>query len=78
MFRWLGAVGFLLITSACTTISTKTNGETSYRYSAFDFSGKTWALQKKQCEAHGMKPKHIETDCGFFLCISRYVCEGNP
>jgi len=78
MLRWFGGLCFLLVCSACTTNSTGANGEASYRYSAFDFSGKTWALQKQRCEALGMKPKHLDTDCGFFLCTSRYVCITNP
>lgn len=60
---------------ACTTTSTGPDGETRYRYSTFDFSGKSWAVQKQRCEALGMKPKHLDTACGFFLCDSRYACE---
>jgi hypothetical protein len=75
MPRWLFIPGLLLLSSGCTTTGIGTDGETRYRYSAFDFSGKTWALQKKRCEALGMKPKHVDTDCGFLICTSRYICE---
>lgn len=68
---------FLLVfmLSACTTTSNGPDGETRYRYSTFDFSGKSWVAQKQRCETMGMKPKHLESVCGFLLCTSRYTCE---
>jgi len=78
MPKSLFIMGMLLLASGCTTTSPGNRSETLYRYSAFDFSGKTWALQKKQCEALGLKPEHLDTDCGFFICTSRYTCKAAP
>jgi hypothetical protein len=66
---------FALLVAACTTTSVGLDGETRYRYSVFDFSGKSWAMQKQRCEALGMKPKHLDTECGLLLCTSQYTCE---
>ncbi len=68
---------FLLGVLACGCASTHTSpeGVTSYRYSTFDFSGKSWTIQQRRCEAFGMKPRHLGTDCGFWMCTSRYDCE---
>lgn len=68
----------LLVLTGCTTMGQGPEGETRYRYSTFDFSGKSWTLQKERCSAQGMKPKHLDTECGFLLCTSRYSCETNP
>ena len=79
MFMLKAAKGLLLIFAllvvACTTTSVGLDGETRYRYSVFDFSGKSWAMQKQRCEAVGMKPKHLDTECGLLLCTSQYSCE---
>jgi len=74
MLRRYGWVSLILLLTACTTASRGPEGETRYRYSTFDFSGQSWTAQKKQCEGLSMKPKHIDTECGFFFCTSRYVC----
>ncbi|MCX7215620.1 MAG: hypothetical protein NTZ96_04675 [Burkholderiales bacterium] len=66
---------FVLLVAACTTTNVGLDGETRYRYSAFDFSGKSWVMQKQRCEALDMKPKHLDTECGLLLCTSRYGCE---
>lgn len=63
------------VLGACTSVSVGSQGEASYRYSSFDFSGASWASQKKRCEALQMKPRHLATDCGFWTCVSRYDCE---
>jgi hypothetical protein len=63
------------VVAACTTTNVGSDGETRYRYSVFDFSGKSWAMQKQRCEALSMKPKHLDTECGLLLCTSRYGCE---
>ena len=65
----------VVMLSACTSTSSGPDGETRYRYSTFDFSGKSWVAQKQYCETLGMKPKHLDTVCGFLLCTSRYACE---
>jgi hypothetical protein len=65
----------MLLLAACTTTKLGSDGETRYRYSVFDFSGKSWVIQKQRCEALGMKPKHLDTECGFLFCTSRYGCE---
>lgn len=65
----------VLLLAACTTVKLGSDGEARYRYSVFDFSGKSWAMQKQRCEALGMKPKHLDTECGLLLCTSRYGCE---
>jgi hypothetical protein len=56
-------------------MSVQEDGVTSWRYSAFDFSGDSWARQKQRCEALSMKPRHLGTECGFWTCTSRYRCE---
>jgi hypothetical protein len=66
---------FSLLVAACTTTNVGLDGETRYRYSVFDFSGKSWAMQKQRCEVLGMKPKHLDTECGLLLCTSRYGCD---
>lgn len=72
----LAAAGLsLLVLGACASTSTLQDGSTSYRYSTFDFSGDTWAQQKRRCEALSLKPRHLGTDCGFWTCTSRYDCE---
>jgi hypothetical protein len=65
----------MLLLAACTTTKLGSDGETRYSYSMFDFSGKSWEIQKQRCEALGMKPKHLDTECGFLFCTSRYGCE---
>lgn len=64
-----------LLSAACTTTMAGLDGEARYRYSVFDFSGKSWVMQKQRCDALGMKPKYLETECGLLLCTSRYRCE---
>jgi hypothetical protein len=66
---------FALMVAACTTTNISLDGEKRYRYSVFDFSGKSWGMQKQRCETLGMKPKHLDTECGLLLCTSRYSCE---
>jgi hypothetical protein len=66
---------FALMSAACTTTKLGSDGEARYHYSVFDFSGKSWAIQKQRCEALGMKPKHLDTECGLLFCTSRYGCE---
>ena len=79
MFMLKASKGLLvmvaLLVAACTTTNVGSDGETRYRYSVFDFSGKSWAMQKQRCETLGMKPKHLDTECGLLLCTSRYSCE---
>ena len=79
MFMLKASKGLLvmvaLLVAACTTTNVGSDGETRYRYSVFDFSGKSWVMQKQRCEALGMKPKHLDTDCGLLLCTSQYSCE---
>ena len=75
MARILAALAMLSLLGACASVSVGTGGEANYRYSAFDFSGDSWAAQKKRCSALGMKPRHLGTDCGFWTCASRYDCE---
>ena len=79
MFMLKASKGLLvmvaLLVAACTTTNVGSDGETRYRYSVFDFSGKSWVMQKQRCEALGMKPKHLDTECGLLLCTSQYSCE---
>lgn len=67
--------GLLLALGGCASVAEQADGTASYRYSAFDFSGNSWAQQKRRCEALSQKPKHLGTDCGFWICTSRYACE---
>ena len=69
------AIAALGLLGACSSVSVGPGNEASYRYSAFDFSGDSWAAQKKRCGSLGMKPRHLGTDCGFWTCVSRYDCE---
>ena len=79
MFMLKASKGLLvmvaLLVAACTTTNIVSDGVIRYRYSVFDFSGKSWAMQKQRCETLGMKPKHLDTECGLLLCTSRYSCE---
>jgi hypothetical protein len=79
MFMLKASKGLLvmvaLLVAACTTTNIVSDGVTRYRYSVFDFSGKSWAMQKQRCATLGMKPKHLDTECGLLLCTSRYSCE---
>lgn len=74
-FLVLFAVSLL---SGCSTVSVTPDGIASYRYSTFNFSGDSWAAQKRRCEAQHLKPRHLGTDCGFWTCVSRYDCEARP
>ena len=65
----------MLLIAGCASVSIAPDGEASYRYSAFDFSGDSWVAQKRRCAASNMKPLHLGTDCGFWTCVSRYRCE---
>lgn len=74
--RRLACAGFAsLALAGCASTDVHQDGTTSYRYSAFDFSGDSWAQQKRRCEALSLKPRHLGTDCGFWICSSRYACE---
>lgn len=64
-----------LLACGCASTNVSPDGVASYRYSTFDFSGKSWGSQQRRCEALGMKPRHLGTDCGFWMCTSRYDCE---
>ena len=64
-----------LLLAGCASVNIASNGDASYRYSAFDFSGDSWAAQKQRCAAVNRKPLHLGTDCGFWTCVSRYRCE---
>ncbi len=64
--------------SGCASTSINPDGVVSYRYSTFNFSGDTWTEQQRRCAAQAMKPRHLGTDCGFWSCVSRYVCEARP
>jgi hypothetical protein len=67
--------GLWLALAGCTSMSLHEDGDTSWRYSAFDFSGDSWTRQKQRCEALSMKPRHLGTECGFWACTSRYRCQ---
>ncbi len=73
--RMLWVVSALLLQSACSSVGLEPSGVVRYRYSAFDFSGDSWAAQKRRCEALHLKPRHLGTDCGFWTCVSRYDCD---
>ncbi len=73
--RAAGGGLLLLALGACASVADHGDGTASYRYSAFDFSGDSFARQKRRCEALSMKPRHLGTDCGFWTCSSRYRCE---
>lgn len=64
-----------LLLCGCASTSAGPDGAASYRYSAFNFSGDSWAAQKRRCEPLGMKPRHLGTDCGFWTCVSHYDCQ---
>ncbi len=66
---------FSVLACGCASTQVAPDGVASYRYSSFDFSGKSWASQQRRCDALGMKPRHLGTDCGFWMCTSRYDCE---
>ena len=74
MIRILFMVALMPL-AGCASVSIAPDGEASYRYSAFDFSGDSWAAQKQRCAATNMKPAHVGTNCGFWTCVSRYRCE---
>ncbi len=73
--RSLMILAALLMLGACSSVSVGRDGQASYRYSSFNFSGDSWSAQKRRCEPLGMKPRHLGTDCGFWTCVSRYDCE---
>lgn len=73
--RAAAAVLWLLSLGGCTAMSLHEDGTASWRYSAFDFSGDSWAQQKRRCEALSMTLRHLGTECGFWTCSSRYRCE---
>jgi uncharacterized protein YceK len=73
MMRFVILIAAVLL-SGCTSVIVSSNGEASYRYSTFNFSGDSWAVQKRRCEVQDLKPRHLGTDCGFWTCVSRYDC----
>jgi uncharacterized protein YceK len=75
MMRILITISVLVSLGACSSVRIDPHGKSSYRYSSFNFSGDSWTAQKRRCEAQGMKPRHLGTDCGFWTCVSRYDCE---
>ncbi len=64
--------------SGCASTRINPDGVISYRYSTFTIPGDTWPEQLSRCAAQAMKPRHLSTDCGFWSCVSRYVCEARP
>lgn len=75
MMRALVVVAMLMFMSACASVTAGPDGQASYRYNTFDFSGDSWGAQKRRCEMLGMNPRHLGTDCGFWTCVSRYDCQ---
>ena len=75
MMRSLIVVLIALMLGACASVNMGPRGEASYRYSTFNFSGDSWAAQKRRCEAQGLQARHLGTDCGFWTCVSRYDCQ---
>jgi hypothetical protein len=66
----------LCLLSACATEPKRqANNQFAYSYSTFNFSGDLWAKAKKICNAEGKKAKSQDTDCGFLMCQTIFVCE---
>lgn len=72
--RRLFAMVSLLAVAGCAAVSEQADGSLRFYYSTFDFSGDSYAAARKHCERRGQRVQHLGTECGFWTCVSRYVC----
>ncbi len=64
--------------AGCASVREQPDGSVVHRYSAFDFSGASYAAARQRCERRSERVQHLGTDCGFWVCRSRYACKTAP